>query len=283
MTENIERSLSAKLPIKLNLNIVYVSTIIQVVIMLGISIAGILFQSKLYPDKELSVGFVSLDIYNLIAGIPIIIISMLLTKRGKLIGLLCYPGALLYITYVYLTNLLGLPFNVLFIPYLILATLSIYTIIVLIASIDSEQVRQKLKGYVPIRTAGAILFAIACLLIINLTYEVVIALINQSKVDQLDIAHWIADFVVGIPSVIIIGFSMIRGKALGYTLGISLLLFLSVIFFGVVPVLIVKGIITNNPIEVIGIVVVLASSMICFIPLLFFIRGINKAIIKRLI
>lgn len=279
MTKNIEKSLSTKLPTKLNLNFVYICTIIIVTLMILVSIIGLLFQSELYP-KELSVGFVSNDIFNLIVGLPIIIVSMLLTKKGKLVGLLCYPGALFYIIYIYMTYLLGLPFNLLFIPYLILVTLSIYTIIGLIASIDSEHVRQKLKAYVPIRTAGAILFTIACLVIIYQTYSITITLIKQSKVDQIMIAQWIVDLVFASPPFIIIGFFMMRRKAIGYVTGISLLLFSSVIFIGVVPFLIVESILTNNPVDVIGILVVLASSMVCFIPLLFFIRGINKAINK---
>ncbi len=277
IAENVEKSLSTKLPVKLNLNFAYISTIILVTLMIVVSVIGILFQSKLYPGKELSIGFVSNDILNLIVGVPIIIISMLLAKKGKLVGFLCYPGALFYITYIYTTYLLGLPFNILFIPYLILVTLSIYTIIGLITGMDCEQVRQKLKNYVPIKSAGAILFAIACLLIIYQTYSVVIALIKQSEVDQFMIAQWIVDFVVASPPIIIIGFFMMRRKALGYATGMSLLLFLSVLFIGVVPILIVEAVLTNNPIDITGIFIVLASGMVCFIPLLLFIKGINKA------
>jgi hypothetical protein len=237
-----------------------------------------LFQDKIYPSKELSVAFVPNDILNLCIGTPIIIISMILTKKGKLVGLLCYPGALLYITYIYIIYLLGLPFNLLFIPYLILVTVSIYTIIGLMASIDSEQVSLRLKGYVPIRTAGAILFAIASLTIIYQIFSIANAFINQSKVDQIMIAQWIDDLVIASPPVMIIGYSMMRRKALGYTSGTSLLLLLSVLFIGVIPILVVKGVFTNTSIDVIGIIIVLASGMITFIPFILFIRGINKAL-----
>lgn len=278
ITKNNKKYLNTRLPIKLNLNFVYINTIILVIIVLGVSIIGILFQHNLYPTYELSVGFVSNDILNLIVGIPIILITMVSAKRGNLIGLLCYPGALFYITYVYTTYLLGLPFNVLFIPYLFLVTVSIYTIIILIVSIDYDQVHQKIKGYVPIKTSGAILFTLASLMIIYQTYSIILALINKSNVDQLMIAQWIVDLVFASPPVIIIGYFMMYRKALGYTLGISLLLFLSSLFIGVVPVLIIEAIRANSPIDVKGIIIVLISSMVCIIPLLFFVKGINKAI-----
>ena len=55
---------------------------------------------------------------------------------GTLIGLLCWPGALFYVLYVHTFYVLGLPFNLLFLPYVLLVTLSDYTTIWPVASID---------------------------------------------------------------------------------------------------------------------------------------------------
>ena len=253
-------------PARSNLKLVNISTLILVFLMTGVSVIGILFQSAIYPSKELSVVFVPNDILNLVIGLPLILVSLFLTKRGKLIGLSCYPAALFYITYIYTGYLLGLPFNVLFIPYLILVTLSIYTLIGLVLNIDSEQVRKKLKGYVPIKTAG----------VIYQSYQIVNTFVKHLEVEQMMMAQWIDDLVIASPPLLLIGFYMIRGKALGYSMGMGLLLVLTILFIGLVPILIIKGILTGTPINVPDILLVAGSSMICFIPFLLFAKGIIR-------
>jgi hypothetical protein len=280
--ENIESGknesfVGPKFPVKSNLNLVYISTLILVVLMTGVSLTGILYRGKVYTSKEVEVIFVSNDILNIALGAPILIISMLLTIRKKLFGLLCYPGALFFITYVYATYLLSLPLNILFIPYLILTALSIYTIIALVINIESEPIKHRLRGQVPIKSAGAIVFIIGILIVIYQIYQIVTSLINHLEADQMMMAQWIADLLIASPPVLIVGYLMMRGNAIGYSLGNSLLLLLSVLFIGLIPILIVKGILTSSPIDVPDIIIILGSSMICFIPFLLFRKGIIKS------
>lgn len=63
---------------------------------------------------------------------------MWLARRGSLIGLLLWPGTLFYVLYGYAFYLIGVPFNALFLLYVALVTVSTYTMIGLLASIDGE-------------------------------------------------------------------------------------------------------------------------------------------------
>jgi hypothetical protein len=65
--------------------------------------------------------------------------------------------------YMYIPYLVGVPFNVLFLPYRVLVALSAYTLIGLVASIDRELVRQRLAGFAPARTGGSIFVGLAIL------------------------------------------------------------------------------------------------------------------------
>ena len=65
------------------------------------SLAGLLFQSSIYPTYELRSAFLANEVINLLIGLPILLGSMGLTRRGSLAGLLLWPGALLYILYNY--------------------------------------------------------------------------------------------------------------------------------------------------------------------------------------
>jgi len=49
------------------------------------------------------------------------------------------------------------------------------------------------------------------------------------------------------PPAIILGIFMMRRKSSGYSTGISLLLLLSILCIGLVPVIIIKGYLTNIP------------------------------------
>jgi hypothetical protein len=93
---------------------------------------------------ELILAFLPVDAFHLVVGLPILLGSMWLAWRGQLIGLLCWPGVLLWVLYSYITNLVGVPFGVLFLPYLLLVTLSAYTTIILVATIDGDAVRRRL-------------------------------------------------------------------------------------------------------------------------------------------
>jgi hypothetical protein len=127
------------LPIKLNLKLVYILSFIIASLMAVASIAGILFRSMIYPTDELLGTFISNDVVNLLIGLPIILSSIFLTMRGKLIGLLFWPGALFFVLYNYMIYILAMPFNLAFLLHLTLVTLSVYTTIILVASIDGKK------------------------------------------------------------------------------------------------------------------------------------------------
>ena len=131
------------LPITRSLTPIYVFSLVIALLMTGSAVAGLLFRTSIYPTEELLLTFAPVDVFHLVIGLPILLGSMWLARRGKLVGLLCWPGSLLYVTYSYITNLIGMPFGVLFLPYLLLITFSAYTLVGLVASIDGEAVRQR--------------------------------------------------------------------------------------------------------------------------------------------
>lgn len=75
-------------------------------------------------------------------------------RRGSLIGLLLWPGALFYLAYTYVHYLVGAPFSALFLGYVAIVALSAYTTIGLVASIDRDTARQRLSGAVRPRLVG---------------------------------------------------------------------------------------------------------------------------------
>jgi hypothetical protein len=268
MTEPDVESPPGTLPITRRLTVVYALSLVIALLMAVVSAAGLLYQTAVYPTEELRSWLVANDIYNLVVGLPLILVPVWLTRRGKLFGLLCWPGALLYVLYVYVSYVIGVPFGALLLPHLVLATLSAYTLIGLIVSIDGDAVRQRLMGTVPARATGGILLGLAILILLREIALIVTAVSSRSPVSPPELAQWIDDFIVGCPPLIVVGLELFRRKALGYVGGAGLLLAYGVLSLSLVPIMV-----SASPIDVGGIVLVVIMAALCFAPFAFFVRG----------
>ena len=136
----IDGSRSAALPVTRDLRLVYGFSLAIALLAAAASIVGLLFPADIYVTDELIMTFVPFDVLNLAAGLPILIGAMWLARRGKLVGLLCWPAALSCMLYSYINRLVGVPFGMLYLPYLFLVAATAYTVIGLVASIDAEAV-----------------------------------------------------------------------------------------------------------------------------------------------
>ncbi len=261
-------STTNRLPVKRDLRLAYAFSLVMAACMAGASIIGLLYSTGLYPTGEAGQWLVFNDALNLIAGVPLLLGSMWLAWRGKLIGLLCWPGALFYVLYVYVTYLLGVPFGPLFLVYVWLVSLSAYTLIGLMVSLDGETIRQSLLGRVPARTSGGILLALAIMISLRQVGVIITALTSQATVAPLEVAQWIDDLVIACPALLVVGVQLWRRGALGYMGGAGLFLQYGVLSLGLIP-----GLLSATPIDASSVVVILFMAALCFIPFAFFVRS----------
>jgi len=271
MTNNKAKAL----PIKHNLNLILLISIIITVLMTAVSITGILYRTEIYPNEELINTFVPNDVVNLLVGLPTIIISLTLTKKGKLLGLLFWPGALLYIIYNYLIYVLAMPFSIAFLIHLILVIASTYTLISIIKNIDEKTVKQQLTGKVPERLTSVILVGLGLLFLIQAIGTMMLALLNQTIIPNTDLALHISDSIIAIVFVIG-GILLWQQKKFGYVGGLGLLFQVSTLFIGLIAFVIIQPFLTSLPFVLIDVVVIFIMGLISFIPLGLFIRGIIK-------
>ena len=89
------------------LSVIYALSILIAVLMTIASIAGFMFRATIYPTEELVQSFIPNDVVNLFIGLPILLGSMWLTWRGKLIGPLFWMGALFFVFYNYVGYING--------------------------------------------------------------------------------------------------------------------------------------------------------------------------------
>jgi hypothetical protein len=262
------------LPITRDLTLADHGSLLIAVLAAIVSGAGlVLAPTGLYgADPSLVPVFVGQDAANLIVGLPLLLGSLWLARRGSLVGLLCWPGALYFVLYTYALYLVGVPFTGLFLAYIALVVLSAYTTVGVVASIDGEAVRRRLAG-APVRTVGGALVGVGLLATAGLTALVIPALADPTSVDPLLHARWIVDYTVGNPVLLIGGVLLWRRAGLGYAIAAGLLFLSGVngVAFAVGGVL--GPLLTAVPIEAAVIAVHLGIAAVCLVLLAVFVRG----------
>ncbi len=167
------------LPVKRDLTVGYWASLVVALLMAVVSAAGLAGGSMgLYgvdPNRALAVGastagvlvpgFMAQDLFNLVVGLPILVWTVWLARRGSLIGLLLWSGALFNVLYTYTHYLIGAPFSGLFLGYVAIVVLSGYTTLYLVGSVDGDAARRRLAGAVPPRIVGGVVVGLALLTI----------------------------------------------------------------------------------------------------------------------
>jgi len=271
MNTNQERN--ASLPIRRNLALIYALSFIIAILMAAASIAGLLYRTAIYPTDELLRSFVPNDVVNLFIGLPILLGSMWLARRGKLIGLLFWPGALFFVLYNYIVYVFAMPLNVAFLLHLALVTISVYPLIGLVASIDGKVVQQRLTGAVPERLAGGVLAGLGLLFFLRVIGVIVNALTSQTPIAETELALHISDFLIT-PAWVIGGVLLWQRKEFGYVIGLGLLFQASMLFIGLIIFLLLQPFLTTAPFVLADVVVIFTMGLICFIPFALFVRGV---------
>ena len=243
----------------------------------ALALAGLLAGDAVYQSRELHESFVTNDLVNLVIGVPILLIALWLARRGKLAGLLFWPGALFFLLYnAAIVYVYALPLGWAWLLYLILLALVVYTLIGLMASIDGGAVQSRLQGKAPERLAGGVMVGLGVIFLLIVGGEIAGAVASQTPVARAQLAVYVADFTT-IPAWIIGGALLWRRQALGYVSGAGLLFGASMLFVGLLVYFLVQPALTGAPFATSDFVAILAFSLICFVPFGMFLRGLRGA------
>lgn len=210
-------------PVRRSLWIAYLSSVLVALGIAVVSTAGILWGAQgRYAESRSVLVSQGGDAANLIVVLPVLLGSMWLARRGSLAGMLLWPGALFYALYAYVPCLVDAPFDVLLFGYVALVVLSGFSVIGIVASVDGEVVRDRL-GQAPARSVGGAVVVIAVMAYAGLAAAAVPAFADPGEVVGMR-GHWIADWVVGTPVLLLDGAFLWLRAPLGYVSAPGLLL-----------------------------------------------------------
>ncbi len=267
------RKRDATLPVRRVLTLTYAVSLVVALLAAAVSMASLAYRTVVYPTDELLRAFVPNDVVNLLVGVPLLLASVGLARRGRRIGLLAWPGGLLFILYNYIAYILAVPIGAASLAHVALVALSAYGLVRLVAAIDGASVRNALAGAVPERAAGAILAGLGFLFFLRGVAVLTGAVVGGTGIGPAEFAVNVSDMLIS-PAWLIGGILLWQRKELGYVLGLGLLLGISLLFVALVLFLIIQPLLTAAPFAVIDVVVILVMGLICFVPCTLFARGV---------
>lgn len=253
----------------------YIVSIVVAVLMTIASVAGLADWARTYPgvDATLLPLFVGQDALNLVVGLPILAGSMWLARRGALIGLLLWPGALFYVLYDYGYYVLGAPFNAFFLIYIALMTLSAYAMIGVVVSIDAAVVHARLAEAVPARLVGGFIAALAVLFTALWSAISVSTFASGAQLELVPRVVTIMDLTIQLPALFVGGVLLMRRHALGYVVAAGLLLQAAAYLIGLSVLTVLTETLTGVPFDVVAVAPGLVIGAIALVFVGMFVRG----------
>ncbi len=248
-----------------------IGTLFVTVLVTLASLAGLVFTNVLYPTKELVLSFYVNDILTLIIGVPILLGAMRIANRGKLTGLLLWPGAFFFMIYNYIIYAISMPINAAYFVYPIIVILSILLLVRLISELNCSAIQQHLKGRVSERFGGGVLMLLGFVF----AGRAISLLVADTELLITEIALNLSDVILSI-SWIIVGLWLLRKKEKGYALGLGMLFQGSMLFIGLIALMILQPKLTGAQIAFEEILLVIVMGFIVFIPFALFLRGVLK-------
>jgi hypothetical protein len=242
--------------IRRDLTLAYIASLLVALVMTVASVAALVDWGWVYPgiEPKMLPLFVGQDALNIIVALPALLGSMWLARRGSLIGLLLWPGALFYILYDYGYYVLGAPFNWFFLAYIGLMTVSAYAAVVVIASTNGEAVRDRLARAVPARLTGGVLMGLAILFTGLWAALTMSALVSGSPADPIVRTVVTMDLTVQLPALFAGGVLLWRRTPLGYVVSAGLLLQAATYLIGLSAISVLQEVLLEAPFDPIAVI-----------------------------
>ena len=210
-----------RLPVIRSLTFPFVLSSVVAAMLLISSVAGLLLgQRGLYrPDPATLPSFLTQDVITLLFAVPSLLISLWLVRRGSARGLLAWMGALFYIAYVYSYAVLGTWLPPLFLVYVAIVAMSLYSLIYVLASTDADAVRARFSAHTPVRWAGGFLMVTSLLLGTMWAVMILGHLVSGTQPKSTLLVIWPLDLVIALPALFWGGVWLWRRHPLGYVVG----------------------------------------------------------------
>ena len=220
-----------------------------------------IYGKGLYKDMSAEVApqGIAQDYITLLAGVPLLIISLFMARKGSIKGRYVLAGTLGYflVTYLFYT-VMGM-YNKMFLVYVVLMGCSFYCFILLLLSFDTKNLDKSFRMSTPVKWPGGFLI-FNSIVIGFLWLSIVVPPFLDGSVIPAQVEHYTTLIVQGLdlgillPAAFICGVLLIKKRALGYLLAPVYLVFLSLLMTALTAKIIAMSVFGYNVIPVIFII-----------------------------
>lgn len=162
------------------------------------------------------------DMVTLFVGLPLLIISFMIYRRGSIRGGLTLSGVLAYFLYYGASLALDKAYNSLFLVYIALFSSCFYAFVIAFTAIDLGELSSRISEHLPVRGMAVFMFIVGVGLAFIWLSDVVAALLNDGIPAGLGSSTTIVTYTidVGIIAVacILAGVQLLRREPIGYLL-----------------------------------------------------------------
>lgn len=139
------------------------------------------FYPQIFRDPPMTAGNArGTDIVILFIALPILLISMSLTRRGSLRAQLTWAGALAYILYNAVIFAFATAFNPLFLFYAATFSLAVWSLLALLTQVDVDIIRTHFDQKTPVRFFAGYLAIISLLFLVTWLKQIIPALFDSA-------------------------------------------------------------------------------------------------------
>lgn len=221
----------------------WLSVLLAVLAFIG-SLIGIVFEDAVYGQEtpNWAAQAVGQDVANLIA-FPVLVLLALAARRGSLRAYLAWAGLVAYSVYTYAIYAFTVHFGPLFLLWVVVLGLSIYTLIGGVTRLDPARVRASFRGQAPVRSTAGLLIAIGVLFGALWLSEIIPATLAGTIPPALADTGLVAnpvhvlDLAVLLPAAVLAGVLVAKRRALGYLLAPVVLMATVVLAVGIVSLM----------------------------------------------
>lgn len=183
-----------------------------------------IYGKGLYKNDSISLASqaVSQDIVTLFLGVPLLLVSLHLARKGSLKGKLLLAGTLGYFLYAYVSYSFLSMYNSFFLIYVLLMSLSFFAFTMTMMSFDHQNMKSYFSSKLPVKFVGGFLIFVAAVVGLMWIGKIIPPLIRGAF--PLELEHYntlviqALDLGFVVPTAILSGILLIKRSSFGYLL-----------------------------------------------------------------
>ncbi|MBC7765231.1 MAG: hypothetical protein H7Y41_02010 [Hyphomonadaceae bacterium] len=219
------------------------------------------------------------DLVTLVMGLPLLLISLFFANKGSFKAKLLLTGTLGYFLYTYMSYTFLWHYNVLFIVYVALMSMSLYAFILSMMSFDRVQFTSHFKKTLPVKILGGFQIFIAVTLSMLWLSKLAPSIFTGAV--PVGLEHYTTltiqgmDLGIVVPAAFLSGILLIRRKPFGYLLS-SVILMKSITMLTAISAMMVNQALNHVQMSLAEILVFSTFNVMAIVCLILLVKNTNE-------